>query len=206
MKDGQLLEKRILAKIDLLIEVILSMELCGGKEKEKYQEQGSALVKELSDCLTQLIGHREEYIKNAIKELLVQRMPEHNIGSSFGDFDGVFESLYQDGRKHHKPCKRQVTAPVDPLQKAVNYMFSQFNIIKNNRYQGCYFSYYIPSLKIAVDNCTGSQGTETVRKEYICRQAGIKLVFINCHELPCSREIIRGIKRRLDINNSIVLE
>ncbi|MGB4504644.1 MAG: hypothetical protein WBI44_07080, partial [Syntrophaceticus sp.] len=94
--------------------------------------------------------------------------------------------------------------PIDPLQKAINYLFSQYNIIKNYRYHGCFFDYYIPALKVAVDDCT--QGADMVRKEYICRQAGIKYVSINCHELPCSREIIREIKRQLDINNSFVLK
>jgi hypothetical protein len=86
VRDGQLLGKEILSKIDMLIEVILSVELSDGKEKMKYQEQGAVLVKEISELLAKLIGPREDYIKDALKELIVQRMPDHNIGNSSDDF------------------------------------------------------------------------------------------------------------------------
>lgn len=206
MRDEQLLEKTILAKIDMLIEIIYSVELCGEEEKERYQKQGSALIKELAELLAQLIGPREEYINNAIKELIAQRMPEHNIESSFGVLNELCEIVNQDVSKHSKLDKCQGNDSIDPLQKAINYLFSQYNIIKKFRYHGCFFEYYIPALKVAVDNCTQGADADMVRKEYICRQAGIKYVSINCHELPCSREIIREIKRQLDINNSFVLK
>jgi hypothetical protein len=204
VRDGQLLGKEILSKIDMLIEVILSVELSDGKEKMKYQEQGAVLVKEISELLAKLIGPREEYIKDALKELIVQRMPDHNIGNSSDDFNELFKSLYQSSEKQDLPLA--VSTPVDPLQRAISYLFSQFNIIKNYRYHGCFFSYYIPSLKIAIDNSAVSQCTDYVRKEYVCRQNGINLISISSRELPCSREIAREIKRRLDINHSPVLE
>ncbi|HHV34639.1 MAG TPA: hypothetical protein GXX59_03560 [Syntrophomonadaceae bacterium] len=201
MMDGQLLGKEILAKTDMLIEVILSVELSDGKEKEIYQEQGAALVKEISGLLEKMIGPREEYIRDALKELVAQRMPD-NVSNSIDD--EYFKCLYQSGDSQVEP--QVVHYTIDPLQRAINHLFSQFNIIKNYRYQGCIFSYYIPSLKIAIDDCSRSPCTNPVLKKYICRQIGINYVSISSHEVPCSREIIREIKRRLDINNYSVLK
>lgn len=201
MNKRQMIEKKILEKVDLLIEIILSLEMCEEQEKEVYLEKGSILANEFSDLLAEIIGPNEEYIKDAMKELIFQRMPDYNIENGTEDINNFIEGFNQRERKANKSSVSQAATPVDPLQKAINYHFSQYKIIKNHRHKGHFFSYYIPSLKVAVDDCS-SLGTYPVRKEYVCRQAGINLITIS-RALPCSREIIREIKRRLDIDNTL---
>lgn len=212
LQDRQLLGKTLLARVDQLIEVIFSLGLEGKEGNRGYYEQGCLLVREILVFLEQLIGPKDEYFNDAIKELIAQRLPDQNLFNSFGGFQEILERMYQEvrsspplkpteesGRKNHSP-------QADDLYKAINYLFSQFNLIKNYRHQGCSFSYYIPALKIAIDDCSGKKGTDLVRKEYICRQSGINFISIPCRELPCSREIIREIKRRLDSSDASVLK
>lgn len=201
MNKRQMAEKMILEKVDLLIEIILSLELCEEQEKEALLEKGSTISEELSDLLAELIGPDEEYIKDAIKELIFQRIPDHDLESGAKSIDYFSQGFKQREGKAHESSVSQAVSIMDPLQKAINYLFSQFKIVKNYRHQGHYFTYYIPSLKVAVDDCS-SPGTDPVRKEYICRQAGIKLIPVS-RDLPCSREIIREIKRRLDTDTTL---
>jgi hypothetical protein len=79
LNKRQIIEKKILEKVDLLIEIILSLEMSEEQEKEVYLEKGSVLVNEFSDLLAELIGPNEEYIKDAMKELIIQRMPNYNF-------------------------------------------------------------------------------------------------------------------------------
>jgi hypothetical protein len=198
LNERHMLEKAILAKIDLLIEIISSMELCEDHEQEELKKRGSALIIELRDLLAQLIGPEEGYVHNAIVELISQRMPGHDVENRLEDLMELVdrerrnEQEYQQEEDNVGPI-----SPPDPLQKAVNFLFSQCKVLKNYRYQGLLFSYYIPSLKVAVDNCAELRAAESARKEYVCRKAEIRLISLNCPQLSCSRGIIREIKRGL---------
>jgi hypothetical protein len=202
LNKRQMMEKKILEKVDLLIEIILSLDMCEEQEKSVYLEKGSLIAEELSDLLAELIGPNEDYIQDAMQELILQRMPDYDFEDSAKDINNILERLNQrESKTADEFSVSQAAPPLDPLQKAINYLFPQFEIIKNHRHQGHYFSYYIPSLKVAVDDCS-SPVADPVRKEYICRQAGIKLIPIS-RDLPCSREIIREIKRRLDTDTTL---
>lgn len=78
-QDGQLLGMKVLAKIDLLIEVISIIGKNKNGEKEDYFLQGCDLVKELRQLLVQMIGPRDDYIKDAIEELIIQRLPDKDM-------------------------------------------------------------------------------------------------------------------------------
>jgi predicted RNA-binding protein associated with RNAse of E/G family len=202
LNKRQIIEKKILEKVDLLIEIILSLEMSEEQEKEVYLEKGSVLVNEFSDLLAELIGPNEEYIKDAMKELIIQRMPNYNFENGMEDINNIIEGFNQrDRNAADEPSVSQAAPIMNPLQKAIKYHFSQFKIVENYRHQGHFFSYYIPSLKVAVDDCS-SLDTYPVRKEYICRQMGIKLIPVG-RDLSCSREIIREIKRRLDTDTTL---
>ncbi len=206
-QEGQLLGKKVLAKIDLLIEVISIIGNNKIGEKDDYFLQACDLVKELRQLLGQLIGPRDDYIKEAIKELIIQRLPDKDMLASLDvDLPELLNSMYHsDQLSLPKTVQRVEVRDEDPLRKAINYLFPQYKVINNYRKLGCLFKYYIPSLKLAIDNIEEGS-TDSVRKECICRQSGIKFVAIPVKEMSCSREIIRKIKRSLDMNKRLVLE
>ncbi|HHY41002.1 MAG TPA: hypothetical protein GX502_07090 [Syntrophaceticus sp.] len=198
-QDGQLLGKKVLAKIDLLIEIISIIGRNKIAEKDDYFLQACDLVKELRQLLGQLIGPRDDYIKEAIKELIIQRLPEENMLSSLDvDLSELLNSMYNGVYEKEelslpKTVQRVEARDEDPLRKAIRYLFPQYKVINNYRKLGCLFKYYIPSLKLAIDNIEEGN-TDFVRKECICRQSGINFVAIPVDEMSCSREIIKKIK------------
>ncbi len=206
-QDGQLLGMKVLAKIDLLIEVISIIGKNKNGEKEDYFLQGCDLVKELRQLLVQMIGPRDDYIKDAIEELIIQRLPDKDMLSSLDvDLSELLDGMYdRDKPSSLKAVKRVEARDEDPLRKAINYLFPQYKVINNYRKLGCLFKYYIPSLKLAIDKIEEGS-SDSVRKEYICRQSGINFVAIPVKEMSCSREIIKKIKRTLDMNKTLMLE
>lgn len=208
LQDGQQLGKKVLAKVDLLVEVISALVINNPEEQEDYFAQGCVLVNELKSLLEEMIGPKEEYIKEAIKELITQRLPEQNILTSYDvDLFELLNSMYiKNESVSNKTAKSVKEHDDEPLRKAINYLFPQYKIIKNYRQLGCSFSYYIPSLKLAIDNNTDEKSSDFVRKECISRQIGINFLSIPVKELCCSREIVREIKRCLDMNKLFMLE
>ncbi|MDR9757737.1 MAG: hypothetical protein ACN4A7_02620 [Thermacetogeniaceae bacterium] len=206
-QDGQLLGMKVLAKIDLLIEVISIIGKNKNGEKEDYFLQGCDLVKELRQLLVQMIGPRDDYIKDAIEELIIQRLPDKDMLSSLDvDLSELLDGMYdRDKPSSLKAVKRVEARDEDPLRKAINYLFPQYKVINNYRKLGCLFKYYIPSLKLAIDKIEEGS-SDSVRKEYICRQSGINFVAIPVKEMSCSREMIKKIKRTLDMNKTLMLE
>lgn len=206
-QEGQLLGKKVIAKIDLLIEVLSILGNNKIVEKEDYFLQACDLVEELRQLLVQLIGPRDDYIKEAIKELIMQRLPDKDMLASLDvDLSELLDNMYNgDQSSSPKTVQRVEPRDEDPLRKAINYLFPQYKVINNYRKLGCLFKYYIPSLKLAIDDLEeGSK--DFVRKECICRQAGINFVAIPVKEMSCSREIMRKIKRTLDLKKTIMLK
>jgi len=206
-QEGQLLGKKVIAKIDLLIEVLSILGNNRIAKKEDYFLQACDLVKELRQLLEQLIGPRDDYIKEAIKELIMQRLPDRDMLSNLDvDLAELINDMYDKKQPSlPKTIKRVEPRDEDPLRKAINYLFPQYKVINNYRKLGCLFKYYIPSLKLAIDTIEEGS-TDSVRKEWVCRQSGINLVAIPVKEMSCSREIIRKIKRTLDLNKTLVLK
>ncbi|MFY9272808.1 MAG: hypothetical protein WBJ83_03955 [Thermacetogeniaceae bacterium] len=194
-QDGQLLGIKVLAKIDLLIELISIIGKNNYGEKEDYFLQGCDLVKELRQLLVQMIGSRDDYIKEAIKELIIQRLPDKDMLDSLDvDLSELLDSMYNRNQPTTtKTVQRLEARAEDPLRKAINYLFPQYKVINNYRKLGCFFKYYIPSLKLAIDQ-TEEGSSDSVRKEFICRQWGINFVTIPVKEMSCSREIVKKIK------------
>ena len=122
------------------------------------------------------------------------------------DLSELLDGMYdRDKPSSLKAVKRVEARDEDPLRKAINYLFPQYKVINNYRKLGCLFKYYIPSLKLAIDKIEEGS-SDSVRKEYICRQSGINFVAIPVKEMSCSREMIKKIKRTLDMNKTLMLE
>ncbi len=203
MEGGELLGKEILLNLDELVDTIALSKVSEGKASSDYQKQGVLIVKKLSKLLTGLIGPNEDYIRQALSEMMLQRLHDHEVAHDYDEICEMLDKLYKTSVQTSNPT---CSVDIDPFRRAVRRLFFQFKIVENYRYQGFIFSYYIPSLGLILDKYTGSHDPDIIRKEYICEQKGIKLISIANDKLLCSREIEKEIKRRLSRKRENVLK
>lgn len=203
-------EKQILDLVDRLAAVI-------GSLKKEYDEEkireGQLCIQKLLDMLEKLIGSHEEYLKEAVKELVRQRMSGEEWNACI---ENIIDNFYNRVRSTPDPAPRPAPAPRteaavknpgDKLGRAINYLFPRCNVIKGFRHRGRFYQYYLPELNMAVLDCSEMEGiARNLNREYGDEQAGIRVIVVDCRMLPCSREIARAIKRQVDTGRISVLK
>lgn len=201
--EDKLLGKQILSVIDSLVEVLI-LTIKTGENDRELEAQGCRHVQELLELLEKFIGPHEDYLKEAIRELLKQRIPDHILADRSDDIYNILAEFYQQihGTIPLSETPIVVTAevskvPEDILEKAINFLFHRYSIIKDYKFRGQVFNYYLPELKlVVVDSSRGK--SNFVNNRYLHKIPGIQVVAVDCGNLPCSREIAREIKRQLD--------
>ncbi len=191
--DDNMIGKQIVTKIDALIDVITSVSLQNRESRDELFRQGCDLVRDVSVLLEKFLGTSEYYIKQAIQELVKQRLPDNE--SLVEDFFDILEEMLSF-TTHRSAESSSLTAPRDDLQRALSFLFPNAKIIRNCRFRGVDLEYYIPSCKLAVVNAAKEKSVQA-RKDYICQSHGIQLVRVDPQKLTGYREIARYIKREL---------
>ncbi|WP_148275877.1 hypothetical protein [Thermacetogenium phaeum] len=204
-------EKQILDMVDRLAAIIGSLRK-KEYDKEKLRE-GHLCTQKLLAMLEQLIGSHEEYLKEAVKELVRQRMSgeEWNPGveNILDDFYRQVRNTLDSGPQPDDDFRTEtaVKSPPDKLGRAINYLFPRCNVIKGFRHRDRFYQYYLPELNLAVLDCSEVKSSaRKLNRGCSDKQAGIRVVAVDCRMLPCSREIARAIKRQVDTGGISMLK
>lgn len=194
--DANMIGKQIVTKIDALIDVITAVSLQNTEGSEESFRQGCDLVREISVLLEKFLGTSEYYIKQAVQELVKQRLPDN--GALVEDFFDILEEMlsFEKPRSVEPSSGNIAFTACDDLQRALIFLFPNAKIIRNCRFRGIDLEYYIPSCKLAVVN-TAKEKSLQARKDYICQSHGIQLIRVDPQKLTGYREIARYIKRKL---------
>jgi len=202
ISNERMLGEQILAAIDLLIESLIAAELRSPQDVQQSFDEGCQLVAQLFGLVEQLIGAHPEYVVAAVKELVNQRIPDQRLLNGFSRFHALLDEMCKyvsnSGLEaQYSQCDADTGAPVskDKVERALELLFPSQPVCKHHRHDGVYFDYYLPSLKIALEE-SGSQRAENALKDYLCRRDGIRIATVD-HSLPGYREIARQIKRQL---------
>lgn len=78
-------EKRILADINNIVQILIELSYTKGTKKEVLYNNAVQLLKELRPCLLGLINGREELLESLTKQLISQKLPHPFMFNSFGD-------------------------------------------------------------------------------------------------------------------------
>lgn len=212
MPDEEMIGQQILTKVDQLIEIIMATSLQEKEERQKQFEQGCLITRELLCLLEQIIGPRDDYLNVAVKELVNQRLPDEKILDRSSGFYDLLEDVCRVGRElyHYSQEEQnrfsfskanQVSQKFcnDPIEQALYFLFPRAKIHKNYLYRGLKFKYYLPSVKLAIEDIAQSKKVNSVRKEFFCRRDGIKLIRLDLCKKVTPREIARFIKKQISI-------
>ena len=202
MSEERMIGQQILAEIDRLIETLIAAGLRSQQEYRQRFDEGCRLVAQIYDLLEQIIGPNPEYLETAVKELVNQRIPDQRLLNGFSGFNALLDEMCKradsgDLKAQRNEHDADAEGPVskDQVERALDLLFPRETVWKRHRYNGVYFAYYLPSLKIAVEE-SGYQRTENALKEFLCRRDGIRVATVD-NSLPGYREIARQIKRQL---------
>jgi|GEM_PF-1067971 hypothetical protein len=203
ISNEKMLGEQILAKIDHLIESLVAAQLRNPQDARQSFNEGCQLVAQLFDLLGQFIGPHPEYMETAVKELVNQRIPDQRLLNGFSGFNTLLDEMCKHAgssdltaRQNGRDADAAGVVSKDRVERALDLLFPRETIWKRHRYNGIYFDYYLPSLKIAVEE-SGYQRTENALKEFLCRRDGIRVATLN-NSLTGYREIARQIKRQLE--------
>lgn len=199
-------DKRIGEQIVAGIDVLVNMIRLASYEKEKREEllsRGHGVVQELSALLEKFLGANNHYIMQAIRELVKQRLSVDRSQIT-GDFFNILEEMISP--KEDVPSFSVGSNPpfnassegigCDNLQRAISFLFPEAKVLKNYRFCGVNFEYYIPSCSLAVVDEAKEKGCQAL-KDYLCKSRGIRLIRLNTQKLSSYREIARHIKWKL---------
>ncbi len=209
LPNEKVIGEQILTKIDQLIEVIIAATLKNKDDRQKLLEQGYVVTGELLRLLVQLLGPREDYLYTAVKELVRQRLPDQRLLNGFGDFYDLLEEIYQKalridetlGEEREKIQPVHERGPTNKIERALAFLFPRVRIFKNHWYKGVNFEYFLPFLKLAVEDINWDRSADCIRKEFLCRKYGIQLLRLDSKKASGYREMARMIKRRVPIRN-----
>jgi hypothetical protein len=203
ISNEKMLGEQILVKIDRLIESLVAAQLRNPQDARQNFNEGCQLVAQLFDLLGQFIGPHPEYVETAVKELVSQRIPDQRLLNGFGGFNTILDEMCQHVgssdltvRQNGHDADAAGVVNKDKVERALDLLFPRETVWKRHRYNGIYFDYYLPSLKIAVEE-SGDQRTENAVKEFLCRRDGIRVATVN-NRLTGYREIARQIRRQLE--------
>lgn len=205
--EEKIIGQQILTGIDHLIEAVIAAELQGQQDARQAFDGGCRLIVELYNLLEKIIGHHPEYMETAVKELVAQRVPDQRLlGADFNALlDEMCRRIDPGDLEHYGERRTGIEPPAarDKVERALDLLFPREAVLKQQRCGGIYFEYYIPSLKIAVEEC-GSRGPENAIREFLCRRDGIRVVRVE-RGAASYREIARQIKRQLAVGEKIRL-
>lgn len=203
ISNEKMIGQQILARIDHLIEVVFATGHKNPPEAQQAYDEGCHIIAELFNLLEQIIGPQKEYINTAIKELVAQRIPDQRLLNSFDDFHALLDQMCQRVDSSNNMVQDTDYAAVaevpvgrEKVELALDLIFPHETILKKHRYHGIYFDYYLPTLKIAIEEDEYRRETEKALREFLCRRDGIRVVSVD-NNIYGYREIARQIKRQL---------
>jgi hypothetical protein len=199
-----LIGHQVLSKVDSLIEMINVASSSDPELKAQAYEQGCLLTRELVVLLEQIIGPQEEYLNQAVRELINQRLTDQRLINDFDEFFNTLDSICRQVQQEHqqrlalgKPDVRyQPTGPEANLNRVLAMLFPNEQVLRNYNYRGVCFFCFLPGLKLALDLPAPDSG-DFVRKEYFCRKDGIRLVQLSSERMSNYRELLRDLRRQL---------
>ncbi|MDH7576351.1 MAG: hypothetical protein QHH75_00745 [Bacillota bacterium] len=207
LSEEKVIGEQILTKIDQLIELIIAAGMQNKKDRQELFKQGCLMMRELLSLLEQLLGPREDYLRTAVKELVMQRLPDQRVLNGFADFYDLLEEIYRKARpiKYSPPDYQEKTIRLpeigsgNSLEQALIFLFPRDKIQKNYWYKGMNFQYFLPSLKFAVEDIAWNKAFNRARKEFFCRKHGIRFLVLDSTKAANYREVARIIKRQVSI-------
>lgn len=200
--DRKRIGEHIVDRVDALVNLIM-LKSHEKEEREALLSKGHGLVQELSALLEKFLGPDNQYVPQAIRELVKQRLSVDESQVT-GDFFEILEemiSLKEVVPSASLSRKLMLNASPqnlgsDSLQRAITFLFPEAEILKNYRLCGVNLEYYLPSCGIAVVDEAKENGSHAL-KEYLCKSRGIQLIRLNTQKLNGYREIARYIKWKL---------
>lgn len=199
MPGDNMVGKMIILKVDELVEVLTEIVLSGGRDVSEYQQEGLSLLRELNKMLEKVLGPQQKYLYQAVKELVIQRLPEKSslkeeICNHLQELLRSAGSVHLD-KSEGKPQAHDILK--DDTQKALALLFPYEGIIRDYCLKGCHLDYYLPAYKVAVVDNSNTRVKERARREYICQSEGIKLISIDKGKCSGYRELARVIRRQM---------
>lgn len=199
LPGDQMIGHRIISKVDGLIEVITAANMQSSEEqRQELVDRGCLLTGEIISLLVKIIGQNNNYLHEALKELVKQRVSGQGLLAD-GFFE-TFEEMHDQAvgkTKVETPAKQVTTTPVDDLQRALLLLFPLAKIVKNHKLYGVDLNYFIPSLKLAIIDTATEKDFEQARRDFLFRRDGIQVIRLDAQSAIGYREIARNIKRQL---------
>ncbi|NLC76287.1 MAG: hypothetical protein GX750_01495 [Clostridia bacterium] len=110
-KEQLELERQILNKTDLLIELAMETSMLVGEERERKLENGIQIVCEMASLLQEYLGGHPEHFETLLGELTRQKLPDENVLQSFGDFNLVLDTAIKKGLERYLNMDQEVPDP-----------------------------------------------------------------------------------------------
>lgn len=199
LSNEHLLSQQILMKLEHLVELIITINLANADEKEELLKRCQLAVDELKGLLQQIIGPHEDYLKTAVKELLLQRLPDREMMEAVEEMD----LLCGSSDHPEKTDPEQVTWFRSPsgrnlniLEQGLYFLFPRAKVYRNYKYKGFCFDYYLPAVKLALEEGSQKRNVDVLKK-FFCKKEGIRLVCLDLRGVTSSREVARLIKKQL---------
>ncbi len=199
LSNEHLLSQQILMKLEDLVEMIISISLVEADKKEELLKKCKLIVDELKSLLRQIIGPHDEYLTTAVKELLLQRLPDPEMMVAIEEL----ELLHGTGVRSKEAGTERGTCFRSPLGRNLNileqglyYLFPRAKVYRKYKCKGFCFDYYLPAVKLALEDCSQKRSVDAL-KRFFCKREGIRLVCIDFQGVTSSREVARMIKKQL---------
>jgi len=209
-------EKSILKKIDEFINIVI--ELSSAKDNNSYiREQALQKGTEIIPLILHFLEGNVEHVEAMFQQLVMQRLPEPRIISSFGSFEEnlhsfikeVVETFFQNPAKVVKESannalSQEVKNPdleeetiddsLNDFQNSIKKVFPNVEILYDFNLRGEKVDAYIPEFKLAI--VEKNKNKNYAKLKYLCQTRGLNLI-----ELPS--EISRNYRRLLRYLKSI---
>ncbi|MFZ5943516.1 MAG: hypothetical protein ACOYVD_05370 [Bacillota bacterium] len=183
---SSLMEKTVLKKIDQLIEIII--DLSSNSQKADLRGQALKKIEELIPLILHFIEGNKSLIQPMLYQLIMEKMPDPRIISSFGNLKEELNSILLDATKEIDMETKNQSA--EKLQKEVNTdigntpnlqsfiikTFPNDNVLFNYRFGGDFLDAYLPGLKIAY--IIERENHNYIKLNYFCEKQGIKLIVV----------------------------
>jgi len=200
------LEKTILNKIDELIEILIELS----KHEEGYEKQIESCfekTEEIIPLVLQLIGGNNSLVVPMLYQLIMEKLPDARIISSFGSLqEEVTRLLDQVKAKYDNHNNKTSNKDNDEKYEEMDtktdgnslYLellkaFPGYEILSNYRMGGVFVDYFIPALKIAL--LTDSNKPSSVFNLY-CQEKNIKLIQLPKEITKDYRKISRFVRQK----------
>lgn len=203
--SARFLEKNILNKVDELIEILISLSNKDADYEKKFQICLDK-TEEIIPLVLQLIDGNRNLVVPMLHQLIMEKLPDARIISSFGGLQEEVNNLLNKTKEKYEIRERkkppqsdmdyEMSSDISPqkgLHKEVQKAYPGLDIFANYRMGGVFVDIYIPTLKLAL--ITDSKKNNSVLKFY-CQENNIQLIEIPTEYTDDYRRISRFIRQK----------